>query len=235
MDDRGLMRIRADTLFTHDARGRMQWSNEPREAERRAAPRLFLGYTPTGYILRLEATVPDAIAHELEAIVDGQPPVPDRLSPPPALTAMREILARQAAITAEGGGPAYRFPATIRPAAVGTISLTESNRALVRETYPWLYQEFTDWQPCYVVVRDGAAVSVCFSARMGSVAAEAGVETLPAFRGRGYAAAVTTAWGAAIREAGRIPLYSTAWENSASQGVARRAGLIMFGTDWTLT
>ena len=234
MNDRELMRIRADTLFTHDDRGRMLCSNEPREAERRFAPRLFLGHTPAGHVLRLSATVPDDVARQLSAIIATLPPVADVLFPSSLLTAVRETLARHAAITAEGGGPAYRFPPTITPPA-GAVPLTDANRALVRETNPWLYHELADWRPCYAVVRGGTAVSVCFSARMGTVAAEAGVETLPAFRGRGYAGAVTAAWGAAIRASGRIPLYSTAWENRASQSAARRAGLIMFGADWTLT
>ncbi len=88
---------------------------------------------------------------------------------------------------------------------------------------------------CMAVVRDGAAVSVCFSSRIGPWATEAEVETLPDFRGRGYAAAVTAGWGLAVQAAGSIPLYTTSWENFASQGVARRVGLTMYGADrwWT--
>ena len=232
MDDRALMGIYADTCFTYDARGRMLRTNEPLEEARRLAPRLFLGRTMAGHVVRFGAAVPDALARRLEAIIDGQPPVGALHAPPAVLAAVRETLARHASITTESGGPAYRFPASIaRPGEA--VQLTGANRALARDTYPWLYDEIADWQPCFAVVRDGAAVSVCFSSRIGAEAAEAGVETLPTFRGRGYAATVTAAWGATVREAGRIPLYSTAWENLASQGVARRVGLIMFGADMT--
>lgn len=232
MDDHALMGIRADTAFTYDARGRMLRSNEPREDARRPAPRLFVGRTMAGPVVRFGADVSDALAGRLEAIVERQPATGALVVPLAALTAMREALERHAPITGEEGGPAYRFPASVvRSGEV--VRLTDANRALARETYPWLYDEVADWQPCFVVVRDGAAVSVCFSARIGVAAAEAGVETLPEFRGRGYASAVTAAWGAAVSTDGRIPLYSTAWENMASQGVARRVGLTMFGSDTT--
>jgi GNAT acetyltransferase len=232
MDDRDLMGIYADTCFTYDARGRMLCTNEPREEARRSAPRLFLGRTMAGHVVRLGAAVPDALARRLAAIIDRLPPVGDLHAPPATLTAVREALERRAPITAEGGGPAYRFPASITPRGE-VVQLTDANVEVVRNTYPWLLDELPDWWPCFAVVRDGAGVSVCFSSRISASAAAAGVDTLPAFRGHGYAAAVTAAWGAAVRESGRIPLYSTTRDNLASQDVARRVGLIMFGADTT--
>jgi hypothetical protein len=234
MNDRDLMDVRADTDFTYDLRGRMLRTNEPRGQARRPAPRFFLGRTMAGSIFRFGVAVPAAVARPLEAIVARLPPAGDLESPPPLLGAVREVLEQHAPITAEGGGPAYRFPESIeRPGEA--IQLTDANRSLARETYPWLYDELADWQPCFAIVRDGAAVSICFSSRFGAKAAESGVETLPACRGRGYASAATAAWAIAVRETGRIPLYSTGRGNLASQGVARRLGLILFGADasWT--
>jgi hypothetical protein len=234
MDHLALMGVRSDTLFVYDGRGRMLSSNEPREQERRPAPRLFLGCTVAGHAVRFGARMPDGVARRLEAIIKRQPTAAELRVPASLVEALRDALTEHAPITAEGGGPAYRFPEPLPPPGEA-VPLTDANRHLVCETYPWLYDEIADWQPCAAVVRDGAAVSVCFSARSGAAAAEAGVETLPDFRGRGYATAVTAAWGAAIQQSGRIPLYSTAWDNLASQAVARHVGLTMFGADLTLS
>ncbi len=62
----------------------------------------------------------------------------------------------------------------------------------------------------------------------------AGIETLEAYRGRGYATAVVAGWAYAIRATDRIPLYSTSWDNLASQAVAHRLGLVQYGTDLSL-
>ena len=75
------------------------------------------------------------------------------------------------------------------------------------------------------------------TARLTDRAAEAGVETLEPYRGHGYAAVVAAGcagWAHAIRATGRIPLYSTSWDNLASQGVARRLRLVQYGTDLSL-
>ncbi|MDQ3856704.1 MAG: GNAT family N-acetyltransferase, partial [Chloroflexota bacterium] len=33
---------------------------------------------------------------------------------------------------------------------------------------------------------------------------------------------------------GKVPLYSTSWDNSASQAVARKLGLVQYATDLSL-
>ena len=230
-DDFVLMSTRADILWTYDGRGRMLRTRSP---DSQPAPRLFVGRALAGHFIRFGEGVPDAVARELTAIVERQPPVSGLPVPPSLRAELREILEWQAPVAEEGGGPAYRFPEVIAQPG-GVVEVTEANLAVVRDTFPWLYENLAAWAPCFAVVRDGMAVSACSSARIGREALEASLFTIPDARGRGYAVAVTAAWGASVRSSGRIPLYSTAWENVASRGVARRAGLVMFGADahWT--
>lgn len=85
------------------------------------------------------------------------------------------------------------------------------------------------------LVLEGRAVAVCCSVRRTDTAHEAGVETAAALRGRGHGAAAVRAWIRALREAGPLPLYSTSWQNGASQSVARKLGLLRFGNDLHVT
>jgi hypothetical protein len=234
VDDFSLLSLRADIDFTYDERGRMIATHEPLPAARTPAPRLLLARSSGRQIVRVGSTIADDLADRLTTLA-GALPRDDAITGPFGGTdRLRDALALDDPITAEGGGPAYRFPERGAP-RVPVVLLTAGNRDLARETYPWLFEELTDWWPCFAVVVDGAAVSVCFSARRGVAAAEAGLETHPDFRGRGYGAAVTAAWANAVSESGRVPIYSTSWENTASQGVARRLGLTMFGSDaWWL-
>ena len=227
MNDHDLMTIQAATLFRFDERGRILGSNEPNGT---FGPRLFLGRTRHGHVVRYGATVPDWLVRRVAEIIEREPCVADLSPEPVVMDELQVALSEHAPVSREAGGPAYRFPESI--ADPGNVAeLTEANRDLVRDTFRWLYDELTGWAPSFAVVEDGLAVSVCYSSRNGIDAAEAGVDTLPDYRGRGYAVAVTAAWAAAIRASGRIPLYSTAWDNLASRAVARRLGLIMYGAD----
>lgn len=220
-----LMQARADTLFTYDEQGRMVCRND---LEGKPAPRLFLAYTSDGYVMRFGPGLPDRTAMRLQNTLGELPPVHDLRRTPAAVAAIEEVL--KGPPTDGEGGPAYRFPEPLSP-SIEAIQITDTNVDQARDTFPWLLTELAYWQPCVAVVRDGAAVSICFSARIGTAVCEAGVETLPAFRRRGFASAVTAAWAAEVRNSGRIPLYSTSWDNRASQRVAQRLELIMYGAD----
>ena len=95
--------------------------------------------------------------------------------------------------------------------------------------------EIPDASPIVAVLENGHAVTVCFCARRASFAAEAGLETAPPFRGRGFGPRVAAAWALAMRASGRTPLYSTSWSNDASLAVASKLGLIPYAATWNLS
>jgi GNAT superfamily N-acetyltransferase len=231
MDDRTLVDLSAETSSVYDARGRILHSNAP---DRLPPPRLALTCTATSYQVRFGASVPDELARELAAIVERERPDGTLTIPTPLQKRLRTVLERHAPIQEEGGGPGYYFPEGI-VAPDNVVEITEANLDLARDTFPWMLREFAGWAPYFAVVEDGAVVSVCFNARTGPRAAEAGLFTHPEYRGRGYAVDVTRAWGAATRAAGLVPLYSTSWDNLASQAVAWMAGLIQYSgsMSWT--
>ena len=112
--------------------------------------------------------------------------------------------------------------------------LVNEVQLLARHFSGWTAAEISGRSPVVAVIEDGDAVSVCFCARRSGAAAEAGLETATAFRGRGLGPQVAAAWALAVRASGRIPLYSASWSNGASLSVARKLGLVGYASGWSL-
>ena len=115
------------------------------------------------------------------------------------------------------------------------VQMAEDEKLLLHNFRGWLPGEIAAGRaPMMAIVEDGYPVSICSCARRSDKAAEAGLETAEAFRGRGYGPRVTAAWALAVRASGRIPLYSTSWDNAASLAVARKLGLVAYAGNWSL-
>ena len=227
LSDLELLTLQTETLFVQNEAKRLLYTNEPDKPE---APRFFLGRTKQGHLCRFRDDVPGAIVRQLEEVVAKEA---DGLENPLYLGAYKDLLRQYGPIQSVWTGPAYRFPNMVQP-STDVVTIDETNVELLNE-------HFADWkdvlpyQPCVAVVEKDNAVSICCSSRTSPQAAEAGLETAPTFRGRGYAVKVVSSWAAAVAKTGRIPLYSTSWDNEASRAVAKKLGLIMYATDLHFT
>lgn len=225
------MRQHVGALFTQDRAGRLVAVNEPGG---KPAPRFFLGSTVQGHHCWFRHDIEHPVVEELQAMCDAQPPSAD-LGPRPALVEQVCIcLARVAAVERVWAGPAFVCPPGL-PETPGGVRVSRTNADLLS---PYL----DDWRddveaevPMAASLQDGRAVSVCCSVRVSHPAHEAGVETHPDFRGRGHGARAVAEWAKAVREVGRVPLYSTSWENTASRALAARLRLAQFGADLHIT
>jgi hypothetical protein len=226
------MQSRLSLLFRLDARGRMLSTNEP---DPPPAPRFAMGRTTEGAVWAFRHDLPDDLVAALERLCIAEPPVEsaDRLEDPPRYrAAIRSLLGMSAT---EYRGPAFAFPEQ-SVELPGAIALGIKNAGMLAPHFNWpgLVEALRAGEPVAAMVVDGVAVTACWCSRLGDTAAEAGIETAVAYRGRGYAAAAAACWARAVRATGRQPLYSTSWENSGSRGVARRLGLRMYGEDWSV-
>lgn len=226
------MTIHVQALFTHDAHARLLVVNEPGGGD--PAARLFLGRTPQGNLWRFRADLPETLIEELEALCADEPVGEVFHSKPRHLEAYVRLLETHAPVQKLWMGPAYQFTEYFEPSR-HLLAITQTNAEMLGGGFEKLVAELPDWQPFLAIVEQGRAVSVCRSVRITPDAHEAGVETLPDFRGKGYAKDVVAGWARLVQSMGAIPLYSTSWENTASQAVAKKLHLVAYGADFHVT
>ncbi|GIN59675.1 hypothetical protein J8TS2_39940 [Lederbergia ruris] len=219
LSDLELMDYHVNVLFKHDDKNRMTVVNEPPYDD---APRIFIGGTQQGNLIRYSSILSKSLLERLERVTSKDSGI--------QLGKIIGVLSVEQQINNFWVGPAFLFPDLIGK-STQTIQITESNKELLRSHFPDFLDDLEFTQPCFAVVRNGSAVSLCCSARQTSICAEASLHTAKSYRGKGYAVDVSNAWAAEIQKQGRIALYSTSWDNFASQSVARKLHLIKYGTD----
>lgn len=230
-----LMKIHVATMFGCDANGRLRYVREPWGSPY-APPRFYMGRTVRGNVWHFRDDLPDELVRKLELICLSEPITGDLRRPALATAAVRAALQVYSPITKEERGPAYLIPGGMgRP--TDAILITKENGVVLKNGFPWMLPHVlsaVDIGPVAAAIADGTAVSICFCARLTRSAAEAGVETLQAMRGRGYATKAVALWAAAVYECGLLPLYSTSWENLSSLRVAQKLRMICYGGDWLI-
>ncbi|MDE0689053.1 MAG: GNAT family N-acetyltransferase [Candidatus Poribacteria bacterium] len=233
VSDAELMKMQVEALFTQDENGHLQRINEP-DGDTKPAPRFFFGYTNAGSICRFRHDLPDDVIAQLKEVAAAEPLSTNSQKIPRNRRQFEDILQSHAPIEHVWIGPAYRFPKDIIP-PTNIVQLSCKNSGLLKGDFAEMVSELNSFQPYSAVIEDSQTVSICRSVRVSSRAHEAGVDTLVGYRRRGYATTVVAAWALAVRALNRIPLYSTSWDNLASQGVARRLGLVQYGVDYHVT
>jgi hypothetical protein len=211
------------TLYIFDDRGRIAATREPSP---NPTPALCLVRSAARCVWAVGTDVPDNIAAELDALARDEPPIPALREPPVHAERYASLLGGRVS-----SGPAFSFPDALPDP--GDIVFIDDVRPLRRHFRGWVAEEMPSRSPVVAILEDGYAVSVCCCARRSEVAAEAGLETAEAFRGRGLGPRVTAGWALAIRASGRIPLYSTFWDNDASLAVARKLRLHAYASNWS--
>ncbi len=217
-------RLHMQTLFSLNDEGLIVGTREPGAVH---GPVFWIARGLEGCAWAVRRDTPKRVRRELEGLVEDEPPAADFQAPPIHARRYRSLIGGE--VTA---GPAFHFPYSL-PEPTGVVFANDVGRLL--PLFPdWRADEVDGRTPIATVERDERAISVCCSARNSPLAAEAGLETAPAFRGHGLAARVTSAWALAVRSSGRVPLYSTSWDNVASLAVAHKLGLTMYAGAWSL-
>jgi RimJ/RimL family protein N-acetyltransferase len=230
--DQELLDLHIRALFTHDEMLRLVHVNEP--GSNAPAARLCFGRTSTSNLWRFRADLPKTLVEKLEALCVDESVGMNPKRTPGDIQAYVQLLEAHTPVQKIWMGPAFHFIEYVQPSRPVRV-LTEASADFLLGGFEELIEELPTWQPFVAVIENGHAVSVCRSVRLTPQAHEAGVETLPGYRGKGYARDAVAAWARLVQQHDALPLYSTSWENVASQALAKKLGLRQYSADFHIT
>jgi hypothetical protein len=244
MSDSELLSIQYRTLFLTSRSGRIERENDP---DHSSGPRLWLAGCRSGNVGGVRCDVGDGVAVEIAALLASEPPFVTRNSLPIHLDSYVELLSRGATAPTSNLGLIYQLPNGLQYESGATLITSNSdegqrlqtslsNHGMPDQLVKLGFHNASDlWLPWCMALTEDQLVSVAFAARLSQTGACLGVVTVPAFRGKGYAAAVTAQWSRLPSLRSRALFYSTDQSNTSSQRVVARLGLRFLGASLRLT
>ncbi|KLU53552.1 hypothetical protein EL84_14855 [Paenibacillus sp. VT-400] len=217
-----MLKIQVSTLYTINEQKRLISINEPGGGQ---APAIFIGMTSAGSLIYYHEQLPPNLIDELAKDSELPLDIPKLIRKVETFEPVNRVWM----------GPAYAFPELSHEWNQKVQLIGQEQRYLLAEHFPELTDHLYEKSPVAAYVIGDSAVAVCRSARLSNHGAEASLYTAPGYRGHGYAAETVKCWQYYVKERGRMPIYSTSWDNLASQQVARKLGLIQFGVDFSIT
>lgn len=222
-----LLQQHFEALFITDTQQRLLYVNEPLNAEQHPAPLVYYGISAEELVFSTRADVPAAVKARLRALAPS-------LGTPEAcvdlLGRASQILQAHFHIGSTYCGPAFEFPQHDGTETEAML-VTAADVDVLAGGFDDIVAEIDAIQPCVASLVAGKAVAVCQTVRQTAGAVEAGVLTSDAHRRRGHARRAVLGWASHVRAEGRVPLYSTWWQNQASRGLAQDLGLRQYGVD----
>jgi hypothetical protein len=211
-----------EAMFQTDERGRLVGS----------APHFYLLRTAQNVICRFHADLADDVMLRLEGLSQRE-----RGRPAQWQSEYGDYLSALAApnlrVTAMRAGPLYAFPDDLAPSGACTM-IDESNSYLLRNGLEEWLPVVTIGQPFFAAIDGDRAVAICATVAASQKAHCAGVETLAAYRAKGFAADAVAGWACAVRALGATPFYGTTFDNVSSQRVARRLSLSLVASEFSV-
>lgn len=221
-----LLKRHLDGLYLWDARQRIFAINQ---FDGGRVPRFHLARGRCGKLAGFRADLSDDLVRDLTTLVDQESGTLERL--PEKRSEYLALLAADEPITEIWEGPVYVLPERL-PEMTDVVDISAANQRLLQPKLADWLPDVAHRRPFVAAIEDGQAVAVCASVRITELSHEAGVETAPDYRRRGHAARVVAAWARRVRALGAEAVYSTSFENAASQQVAASLGMKLIGVDF---
>jgi RimJ/RimL family protein N-acetyltransferase len=242
--DLDLLAIEAATIYVLTDSGRILHRSSP---DRKEGTRFRLAVCRSGSVVQLRHDVDESTALAIEYLAAREPALWHPDGAPVQLNEYRRVLAVETPVEESDAGLIWTFPDRLdydHSAELVSSDTPAGDRLIARLNERGMPEPLFDlgfvdigefWAPWCIALQGDEIASIAFTVGLGPAGAEVGVATVPAFRGRGYAAAATAGWASLSAHSGRVLFYGASRANVSSQRVTQRLGLRLIGTDLTIS